>query len=200
MAQRDFDATTGDSIAPRAPAAARAQVEAESAVTDRRLSVGFWPQRLWFGAITAFLVAYCLSAAIRPEGAFGGAIPEGAEVPWWLRAAFALFALSALVGLGGIARARVVVKGDQMIVRNPHRTVRLPLADVERFSIGRHGHPRSLFGQAELRDGRVLPLYGIAGPSESTFPRSQAIRQNVDRLNACLEEFRRCARATAAAG
>lgn len=160
--------------------------------TQQTATFCFWPQRIWFGAITLVFAGIHVGYAIRPEDAYGGVIGRsGQPIDWWVRPAFLLIALGLVLLLGGTARARVVFKGDQLIIHNPRRTVRVLLAEVERFGVGRHGWTGSRCGEAVLRDGRVLAMHGVAGPNESTFPRWKPIERNVDRMNAYLAQIRR---------
>ena len=103
---------------------------------------------------------------------------------------FTLFGLAGLVVIYRAALGGVRVDDDGIVIVNPFRTARVAWADLERFAMSIGGSGGQL-GMAHLRDGSTIPILGIQGPRNPSFPNSRSTQRLIDALNARLQNATR---------
>jgi hypothetical protein len=110
---------------------------------------------------------------------------------WPIEPVLVVFALSAFCLLR-LARAGVYADDEGIRILNPLRTVRIPWARVQRFTLRAHGGFPAV-GFAELVDGEKVQIWGIQARSHSA-PARRVPEEVVAALNERLAQARAGAR------
>jgi hypothetical protein len=92
--------------------------------------------------------------------------------------------LPAVLGVRG-ARAGVLIRGDELVVRNVFRTHRLRIQDVEAVSIEARGFFPKV-AVVRLKSGAEIVASGIQGPNPDVRAKARAAEDLVDTLNALI--------------
>jgi hypothetical protein len=98
------------------------------------------------------------------------------------------------IGLGWFLVGRVALAGVQvhdagLLVRNPFATRLLHWHEIDAITLGRYV-VFSKMGNALLRDGSRVPLFGIQHTESMFNPSDRQAHEIVERLNAALEASR----------
>jgi hypothetical protein len=84
--------------------------------------------------------------------------------------------------VGRVALAGVLAREDGILVRGPFREHSIRWDEIESFSIARYG-VLSRLGQARLRDGSRVPLFGIQAIESAFNPGDRQAQEIIALLN-----------------
>lgn len=88
-----------------------------------------------------------------------------------------------------LARSGVVVTERGVIIKNPICSHSFRWEEIVGFSLRRRGLFPGI-GHVDLKDGRAIPIYGIAVPNTLTRPNNRSAQDLVTELNGLLSDAR----------
>ena len=110
-----------------------------------------------------------------------------AEVPVVARAGAAAVGLATVwLYLGRMARASVRASDDELVIRNPLRTVRLRWREIECFET--RLEMGGVIPRVALRDGRKVGMWAVQSPRRRLRHADDTATRAVARLNRLLDE------------